>query len=584
MFNKIKSVKGKILFLTIIVLFISNISIGVIGYIVSKQQLNEKGEIILQNGVDMAIQMIDLAQKDVEKGKLSLEDSQERVKEYLLGEMQSDGTRPDTSPLDLGEHGYFVVYGLDGEEIAHPSLEGQNMWDVKDKSKNEILLVQDSIKKAESGGGFTYYDWFLPGSETIGKKIVYNKLDPNWGWVVTAGSYEMDFNRGAINVLKFTSIWILFSIIIASAIIYYFSNIMGRALEGVAKRADMISNLDVSEDISENLLKRQDEIGMLAVSFQRIIDNLRIFVVQIGDSSSMLSKSSQELTVSSGESAAASEEVARAIEDIAKGASEQAMDTEIGANHINDLGSLVEINEDYLRKLNDSTKDADKLKDEGILIIGDLVKATEASNNATKEIRDVIIRTNESAERIENASNMISNIAEQTNLLALNAAIEAARAGEAGRGFAVVADEIRKLAEESNKFTEDITAVVTDLSNKTNQAVTTMEEVTSITELQSKNVADTNDKFIGIANSIENISSVIHMINESGKQMIEKKDMIIEIIQNLSAISEENAAGTQEASASVEEQTATMAEIASASEALGRLAIDLQEGISKFKY
>ena len=584
MLNKIKSVKGKILFLTIIVLLISNISIGIIGYIVSKQQLNEKGEIILQNGVDMAIQMIDLAQKDVEKGKLSLEDSQERVKEYLLGELQSDGTRPNISPLDLGEHGYFVVYGLDGEEIAHPSLEGQNMWDVKDKSKNEILLVQDSIKKAESGGGFTYYDWFLPGSEIIGRKIVYNKLDSNWGWVVTAGSYEMDFNKGAINVLKLTSIWILISILLASTIIYYFSNMMGRALEGVTARADMISNLDVSEDISDRLLSRQDEIGMLAVSFQRIIDNLRIFVVQIGDSSSMLSKSSQELTVSSSESAAASEEVARAIEDIAKGASEQAMDTEVGANHINDLGSLVERNEDYLRKLNDSTKDADKLKDEGILIIGDLVKATEASNNATKEIRDLIISTNESAEKIENASNMISNIAEQTNLLALNAAIEAARAGEAGRGFAVVADEIRKLAEESNRFTEDITVVVTDLNNKTNHAVTTMEEVTSITELQSKNVSDTNDKFIGIANSIENMSSVIHMINESGKQMIEKKDMIIEIIQNLSAISEENAAGTQEASASVEEQTATMAEIASDSEGLGRLAIDLQEGISKFKY
>ena len=584
MFNKLKSVKGKILFLTIAVLLIANISIGVIGYVVSKQQLNEKGETILQNGVDMAIQMIDLAQKDVEKGKLSLEDSQERVKEYLLGEMQSDGTRPNKSPLDLGEHGYFVVYGQDGEEIAHPSLEGQNMWDVKDKSKNEVLLVQETIKKAKDGGGFTYYDWFLPGSESTGKKIVYNKLDPNWGWVVTAGSYEMDFNRGAVNVLKYTSMWILVSILIASAVIYYFSNIMGKALEEVAKRADKISNLDVSEDISDNLLKREDEIGMLAVSFQRIIDNLRTFAVQIGDSSNMLSKSSQELAVSSGESAAASEEVARAIEDIAKGATEQAMDTEVGANHINNLGSLVEKNEEYLNKLNDSTKDADKLKNEGLMIIEDLVKATESSNNATKEIRDIIISTNESAERIENASNMIRNIAEQTNLLALNAAIEAARAGEAGRGFAVVADEIRKLAEESNKFTEDITAVVTDLSNKTNHAVTTMEEVTSITELQNKNVADTNDKFIGIANSIENMGSVISMINESGKQMIEKKDMIVEIIQNLSAISEENAAGTEEASASVEEQTATIAEIANASESLGQLATDLQEGISKFKY
>ena len=584
MFNKIKSVKGKILFLTIGVLIISNIAIGVVGYVGSKKQLNEKGEIILANGVDMAIQMIDLAQKDVEKGKLTLEESQEMVKEYLLGKMQADGTRPNKSPMDLGENGYFVVYGKDGVEIAHPSLEGQNVWDVKDKSKKEILLVQDSIRKAESGGGFTYYDWFLPGSESTGRKIVYNKLDPNWDWVVTAGSYEMDFNKGALSVLKLTSIGILFSVLIASGIIYLFSNVMSKALEDVAKKADSIAGLDLSEDISQKLLDRDDEIGKLGHSFQRIIENLRLFVIEIGDASSVLAQASQGLTVSSGQSASASEEVARAIEDIAKGATEQAIDTESGANNINDLGNLVERNDELLKALNDSNVEADKLKDEGIIIIKDLLKATESSNNATKDIREVIISTNESAGKIENASNMIRSIAEQTNLLALNAAIEAARAGDAGSGFAVVAEEIRKLAEQSNGFTEDITAIVNDLNSKTSEAVVAMEEVTSITELQNKSVGQTNEKFAGIAESIVSMSDLISLMNDSGKEMIQKKDMIVEIIQNLSAISEENAAGTEEASASVEEQTATMIEIASSSEDLGQLASNLQESISKFKY
>lgn len=205
------SIKSKILTMSILVLIISNVSIGLLGYTTSKNQLNEKGEIILQNAVESAIQMIDLAQEGVEKGLYTLPQAQEMIKEKLLGKMTAEGTRPIDSPLDLGQHGYFVVYSQDGDEIAHPSLEGKNVWDVKDKSKDEVFLVQDSIDKAKNGGGFTYYDWVLPNSESIGRKIVYNKLEPNWGWVVTAGSYEIDFNKGALSVLKYTSIGVSYS-------------------------------------------------------------------------------------------------------------------------------------------------------------------------------------------------------------------------------------------------------------------------------------------------------------------------------------------------------------------------------------
>jgi methyl-accepting chemotaxis protein len=578
------SIKTKILTITTLVLIISNIAIGFLGYTIAKQQLNEKGEIILQNAVESAIQMIDLAQQNVDNGVFTLEQSQEMVKEYLLGEMRTDGTRPIDSPLDLGENGYFAVYSQDGDEIAHPSLEGQNVWDVKDKSKDEVLLVQDSINKAINGGGFTYYDWLLPHSERIGRKIVYNKLDPNWGWIITAGSYEMDFNKGAENVLGYTRYGVFAFLILSTIVMYSFSNKMGKALEIVTLRADKIASLDVTEDITKSLTHRKDEIGMLANSFQKIIDNLREFVQQISDTSEQLASSSQELTIASEQSALASDEVAKTIEDIAKGATHQAADTEDGAKHIDDLGGLVEQNQNYLKNLNNSTTDVDKLKDEGFKILEELMKKTESSNKATMNVQNVINSTNESAEKIEAASNMIRNIAQQTNLLALNAAIEAARAGDAGRGFAVVADEIRKLAEQSNGFTEDITTIVTDLNNKTQQAVVTMGEVANITRLQNESVEQTNNKFIGISRAIENMNDIINLINQSGEEMIQKKDIIIGIIHNLSAISQQNAAGTQQASASVEEQTATMDEIATASEILSELASKMQEGVSKFKY
>jgi len=409
-------------------------------------------------------------------------------------------------------------------------------------------------------------------------------LDPNWGWVVTAGSYEMDFNKGAANVLEYTRYGVLAFLILSSIVMYSFSNRMGKALEDVTLRADKIASLDVTEDITRSLTNRKDEIGMLANSFQKIINNLREFVQQISDTSEQVASSSKELTMASEQSALASDEVAKTIEDIAKGATHQAADTEDGAKHIDDLGGLVEQNQNYLKNLNNSTADVDKLKDEGFEILEELMKKTESSNKATVNVQNVINSTNESAEKIEAASNMIRNIAQQTNLLALNAAIEAARAGDAGRGFAVVADEIRKLAEQSNGFTEDITTIVTDLNNKTQQAVVTMGEVANITRLQNESVEQTNNKFIGISRAIENMNDIINLINQSGEEMIQKKDIIIGIIHSLSAISQQNAAGTQQASASVEEQTATMDEIASASEILSELASKMQEGVSKFKY
>jgi len=177
---------------------------------------------------------------------------------------------------------------------------------------------------------------------------------------------------------------------------------------------------------------------------------------------------------------------------------------------------------------------------------------------------------------------MIRTISEQTNLLALNAAIEASRAGEAGKGFAVVADEIRKLAEQSNQFTKEISTVIGDLTGKTGQAVQTMQKVSNLVNSQSESVATTNGKFEDVAVSIEKIKTVIEDLYNLGNNMGEKKDEVINILQNLSAISEENAAGTEEAAAYLQNQTNSIYEVANSSEELAKLANKMQENVSKF--
>lgn len=179
---------------------------------------------------------------------------------------------------------------------------------------------------------------------------------------------------------------------------------------------------------------------------------------------------------------------------------------------------------------------------------------------------------------------MIKQISNQTNLLALNAAIEAARAGEHGRGFAVVAEEIRKLAEDSNKFTSEIENIIHVLSSKIDTAVKKTGEMGDIVKIQSESVTSTENKFNGIAESIDEIKMHIESIGESTNEIANKNVNISDMVQNLSAISQENAASTQEVSASVEEQTAAMDQITEASHVLAELAEKLNVSMKKFKH
>lgn len=190
--------------------------------------------------------------------------------------------------------------------------------------------------------------------------------------------------------------------------------------------------------------------------------------------------------------------------------------------------------------------------------------------------------TNESAMKIKAATTLITSIAEETNLLSLNAAIEAARAGEQGRGFAVVAEQIQKLAEESNESAKQIGQIIALLMTDSEKAVQTMSEVKQVMEDQNENVGMTKEQFEemhgGIAKTIEGIRSIADKMEKIDNTRIN----VVDIVQNLTSLAQENAAGTEESSASVTEVGEHMSAITQKSGELRKIADDLQKEMEVF--
>ncbi|ABR49093.1 methyl-accepting chemotaxis sensory transducer [Alkaliphilus metalliredigens QYMF] len=482
--------------------------------------------------------------------------------------------------INIEEKGFGWIINENGLIIAHRDESVamiENVIEAEEGVYRELTNDKEKMLSDEEG----IIEGIVNGEEVY---LFFATIDNTLNWKLVVEIPRSILLSSIANLNRMFTMLIMLVLLIMGIAAFMISNIITKPISAITEYSENISRLDFTKDLPQELLLRKDELGALSTSFSNITHNLRSFIQTIAENAQYISTSSKKLTSTSTESAIAAEEVARTIEEIAKGANSQAEDTERGAENINELGKLIEKDQLYIKDLNLSTNEVTKLKDEGLEILIELIEKTKMNNKSSKEVYEIIVNTNESAEKIDNASQMIKSIAEQTNLLALNAAIEAARAGEAGKGFAVVADEIRKLAEQSNSFTEEINAIIKELTDKTGNAVNTMEAVAKIVNSQAESVELTNTKFKGIDSAIQKMTEIIMSINESGRVMEGKKDGIIGIIENLSAISQENAAGTEEASASVEEQTASMEEISNASDSLARLSEEMQNNIAKFKY
>lgn len=470
---------------------------------------------------------------------------------------------------------YCYVVATDSMMLYHPSAEKINQPVENDAVKQLLGEIAKGNRPETDVITYTFKGVKKYASYYIGEKMDYILI-------VTADENEA---LASINSVVYKSIiGLLAALVVCGFVSSLISGRLSKPIVRITDTIEKLSDLDLTNDSTLSAFgKRKDETGAIAqtaiILQQRLTESIR----HIKEQGQKIYSVSDDMKISAEEVGNSIEQVDRAVSDIADGATSQAQETQIATENIIVMGDMITDTNNEIEELRTNAREMRAAGEKAIEILGSLSDINQQTKEAIQAIYNQTTHTNSSVVDIKKATDMITEIAEETNLLSLNASIEAARAGEAGRGFAVVASQIQLLAEQSNASAHQINDTINSLIAEFDVTMKTMESVRQIIELQDEDVKQTEKTFSNVKDGITKSIDSIRSVAAKTAKLDEAKIRVVDVVQNLSSIAEENAASAEETAATTSEVNSIMAAMIENVGELHQIANELEESINQFR-
>lgn len=383
------------------------------------------------------------------------------------------------------------------------------------------------------------------------------------------------------NQAKTTTITVVLVAMVLSVLIgYLIALLISRPLTKIVALVEHVASGDLTKTTDINT---KDEVGNLAKSINVMVVNLRQLMQDVNNTSQQVAASSEELTASAEQTSRATEEITSAIQSIAEGSELSTASLEESASGLEEVTLGIQNIADSSNAIAEASSHASEQAKMGGEFVGKTAQQIHAIHRSVGDSEEAIRSLDTRSKEIGEITKVITEIANQTNLLALNAAIEAARAGEHGKGFAVVADEVRKLAEQSQLSSTQISTLINEIQSDMARSNDSINQVKSDVQEGLTIVNKTEDSFILILDSLDKVGMQIDDMAATAEQMSASAQEVSANVTNSTSMSKDAAVNSQSVAAATEEQLASMEEISSASNNLSEMALNLQELVSKFK-
>lgn len=458
-----------------------------------------------------------------------------------LSEAQAqEAAKNAVAQLRYDDGNYFWIQDMQPAMIMHPlkpQLNGKDLSNNADPNGKRLFVEMVNVVK-KNGEGRVPYLWPLPGQDEPAEKISYVKQFQPWGWIIGSGVYLVDVDeaywQAAVTQLSLGALTVVIVGIMALLLSRSISVPLGKtshALNNIASGdGDLTQRLDEEGD---------DELSATAKSFNAFVSKIESAMIEVRTASEQLNSASVNLGTSMSKNKSTMHK--------------QQQESHAAATAITEMASTVNEIAKSAENAACSATEANREADNGQSVVGEATNAVSTLATEVKQAAAVINSLNADTQSISSVLDTIRGIAEQTNLLALNAAIEAARAGEQGRGFAVVADEVRTLAARTQTSTEEIRQMIESLQHGSQEAVKAMESGEKSTELTVEKATAAGRSLSSIVQSITSISDMNMHIASAAEEQSAAANEIDRSINLMADLTSQSYSDIEESSASVEE-------------------------------